>query len=153
MSLRVLQSGMAAARALTFSTLRQSSARALSTTMVRLNEAAANQPIPDKNSTPTMDAKLTNFEKWLVFKFSSQKFASVNDVPEYVSKQQLYYAKDKARARMTLILIAMTILGSIGVIFIGKHEQKAGKRHADDILREHAQYSQAHRDQIRHSRD
>ena len=69
------------------------------------------------------------------------------------SKQQLYYAKDKARARMTLILIAMTILGSLGAIFIGKIEQKAGKRHSDDILREHAQYSQAHRDQIRHSRD
>lgn len=54
---------------------------------------------------------------------------------------------------MTLILIAMTILGSLGAIFIGKIEQKAGKRHSDDILREHAQYSQAHRDQIRHSRD
>ena len=62
------------------------SRRAFGTSLARLNEPAAGQggaSASDK-ATPTMDAKLTNLEKWLVFKYSSQKYASINDVPDAV---------------------------------------------------------------------
>ena len=54
---------------------------------------------------------------------------------------------------MTLILIGVTILGAMVSIFFGKSEHKSGRRHTDEIIKEHAQYSQAHRDLIRHSKD
>ena len=101
-----MRSGCASQRILT--QLARQSQRSMGTSLVRLNEQA-NQPASDK-STPTMgkfsllasicfyasletfetfhqlqiDAKLSNLERYLVFKFSSQKYASINDVPESV---------------------------------------------------------------------
>lgn len=61
----------------------------------------------------------------------------------------MYYAKDKARATATLFLIGMTVVGSLAAIYIGKRDRKLGYRHADDIIKRHAEYSKSHQDMIK----
>lgn len=65
------------------------------------------------------------------------------------SAQQLAYARDKGRAQMTIYLIGLTILISFGVAWYGKREHSKGRRHTDEIIRQHAEYSQAHRDMLK----
>jgi hypothetical protein len=50
---------------------------------------------------------------------------------------------------MTIVLIGLTIVGSMIAIFFGKSEHQKGRRHTDELLRQHAEYSQAGRDMLR----
>lgn len=50
---------------------------------------------------------------------------------------------------MTIILIGLTILGSFVAVFFGKSEHLKGRRHTDEIIRHHAEYSQAGRDMLK----
>jgi hypothetical protein len=84
---------------------------------------------------------LSKFEKYLVYKFSSKNYASVNEVPDSVPLSQLHYAKDKGRARMVIILLGVTVLGAMVSIFLGKRDHGKGKRYTDDMVRQHAQYN------------
>ncbi len=92
---------------------------------------------------------LSKFEKYLVYKFSSKKYASASEVPDSVSLTQLHYAKDKGRARMVIVLLGVTVLGALFSVFLGKRDHGRGKRYTDDMVRQHAQYNKNFQDMAR----
>ena len=50
-----------------------------------------------------------------------------------------------ARAKMTIFLIGMTILGCIIAIFLGKRDHNRGIGYTDEIVKKHSEYSSNYR--------
>ena len=60
------------------------------------------------------------------------------------------FARDKGRARMSLILIFLTVVGCFSTVFLAKYHKSTGKSsYSEDLMNQHAQYSKMHRDQMR----
>ena len=70
----------------------------------------------------------------------------MNDVPKQVPIEELYYSRDKGRAKGMVVLVLMCILGSGVAAYIGKQAHKRGVRYTDDINKQHAEYSKAHQE-------
>jgi hypothetical protein len=60
----------------------------------------------------------------------------------------LYYARDKGRARGMLYGILFTVIGCLIGAVLGKDAHKRGVRYADDVIKQHSEYSKAHQELI-----
>ena len=68
------------------------------------------------------------------------------------SVSQVNYAKDKGRAKMSIFLIFMTVVGCLFTINLAKHHKSSGKStYSEDLNKQHAQYSKLHQEQIRNT--
>jgi hypothetical protein len=65
---------------------------------------------------------------------------------------QLNYAKDKGRARATVYLIGLTILGAAVAAYFGRRHHEQGMRRTDDLIKQHAEYSKLHSDLLKNNR-
>ncbi|RNA40589.1 hypothetical protein BpHYR1_021539 [Brachionus plicatilis] len=101
------------------------------------------------NQIPQQMTKLTPLYRYLVFKFSSTKYASIKDIPDELPSSQVHFAKDKGRAYMTIVGIGITVLGSFIAVLIGKRDHKRGMKHTDDIIKQHSEYSKAHQEMLK----
>ncbi|CAI9540806.1 unnamed protein product [Staurois parvus] len=68
--------------------------------------------------------KPTNFEKRILV--WGGRFKKESDIPEYVSYEMIDAAKSRARVKLSMIMILLTIMGCIGMVISGK---RAASRH------------------------
>ena len=104
------------------------------------------KPATESGAVPTTYAEIGPISRYLIYRYSHQKYASLKDVPSKVPISQLYYARDKGRASGMVILLAITIVGSVLAAVYGKSAHKSGVRYTDDIVKQHAEYSKAHQE-------
>lgn len=68
------------------------------------------------------------------------------------SSTQVNFARDKGRAKMSIILILCTVAGALFTINLAKYHKKQGKStYCEDMNKQHAEYSKMHLDQIRNT--
>ena len=99
-----------------------------------------------------IEIKLTKLDKYLVQKYSSANYKTIDEVPDLLSSTQVNFARDKGRAKMSIILIFLTVFGALFTINLAKYLKKQGKSTwSEDMNKKHAEYSKMHQDAIRNT--
>lgn len=71
------------------------------------------------------DHKINRFERYLLV--WGGKYKTIAEVPDLVSQDTLERARNKARIKINLMMIGVTVLGCLAMIYSGKKAQAAGE--------------------------
>ncbi|XP_044760743.1 UPF0389 protein CG9231 [Coccinella septempunctata] len=71
--------------------------------------------------------RTTNFEKKILVWTKTGNYKSVAEVPEYVGQQVMEKGRNRMRIRVANIMMALTALGCISMVILGKRAHERGE--------------------------